>query len=634
MAMIQVLNEDTIQKIAAGEVIERPVSIVKELVENAIDAGSTEIRVDIKQGGKTYIRVEDNGSGIPFDQIPLALKRHATSKISEFEDLYTIHSLGFRGEALASILAVSKLTVSTKPEEERTGLSISYVDKKEVSRTELAMNRGTVFEVEDLFYNLPVRQKFLKSSQAEGNRINSLMYSLAIGNPKISFRYLRDGKPVFQTFADKSLQENLLLLFGKDYYDHLLKIDVSSDHYKISGFISDNRYYRGNRGMQYLYVNGRYVEDKEITDLMERVYRSIIPNGRFPAYQLFIEVDPSHIDINIHPNKQKIKFSYPEELYESLKNACETALFYKQKFPEVKAPQEEKKLYDWNPKESFDKILNAYHPPEKKKEWDWKKADLTFEKKEEEEIPQAKDEDISFEVREIEEDFGEDFDDLKPIEPFLGPQKEEAVQESMDEPVEQESFYHSVEPPRWIGSIFNTYIFFEDQKSKELLIMDQHAAHERIHFEQFWKEYKGKKVVSQMLFMPYELEVTDLEMDHFRKKKDLLEDLGFSIQEFGERVLLVRSVPHVLDKPEDLNFLRDILDREIEDKMDDPFIDAVIMKSCKASVKQGDALSPQEQQELYRRLMQCQSPFTCPHGRPTIIRVTKYELEKFFMRVK
>ncbi|WP_237036349.1 DNA mismatch repair endonuclease MutL [Mediannikoviicoccus vaginalis] len=316
--MIKILSKDTIQKIAAGEVIERPFSVVKELVENSIDAKATEIKVEISEGGLNYIKVTDNGCGISKSEVEVAVKRHATSKLDNFNDLYNISSLGFRGEALASITSISKTTIETKTKDDDIGSSFIFESSQLVSHSDIAKNNGTSIIVEDLFYNIPVRKRFLSSTISESNAITSIMYRLAIGNNDIGFTYVKDDKEIFRTIKGQGLKSNLSELFGFEFTKELLEVDIDKKDFSIKGYISNNRYYRSNRSMEYIYINGRYVKNSDISNAIEKAYGSLIPNGRFPAFQLFFDIKPNLIDVNIHPNKEKVSIVILDDIKNSI----------------------------------------------------------------------------------------------------------------------------------------------------------------------------------------------------------------------------------------------------------------------------------------------------------------------------
>ncbi|HHX68538.1 MAG TPA: DNA mismatch repair endonuclease MutL [Gallicola sp.] len=340
--MIQILSNDTIQKIAAGEVIEKPSSIVKELVENSIDAEATNIVVEIKNGGLDFIEVLDNGKGIVKDEIEIAFKRHATSKLNSFNDLYNLQSLGFRGEALASIVSVSKVTVSTKTSEDKLGNKVYFEDGKKIEEKPIAKNVGTSIIVEDLFYNVPVRKRFLKSKTTEANNITNLMYKLAIGNYGIGITYIKDDKLIFETKEKEDLNSVLTELFGMSIVNNLLEFNLKGRDYSINGYISNNKYYRANRALQYIYINGRYIESKEIREAIESSYKAVIPNGRFPIFQIFININPKHIDVNIHPNKEKVQITILDDILNDIQLKSKEILNQEFSLPEIKSKDENK----------------------------------------------------------------------------------------------------------------------------------------------------------------------------------------------------------------------------------------------------------------------------------------------------
>ncbi len=641
MIMIQVLSNETIQKIAAGEVIERPVSVVKELVENAIDAGADSIIVEIRKGGKEYIQVQDNGSGIEKSDFQKAFERHATSKITDFDDLYRIHSLGFRGEALASIVSVARVTARSKTEDELTGSQLQYEDARLISQEPIAMSRGTEMVIEDLFYNVPVRKKFLKTDQAEGNQITSLLYSLAVGNPDISIQFVKDDRNIFQTNKDNSFEENLMVLFGLSYFERLKSLDSESDSFRLHGSIGDNNFFRANRQMQFLYVNGRYVEHEEIRKIIEDQYKAVIPNGRFPAYQLFIETDPSNIDINIHPNKQKINFFEFDELAELVEHAIRDTLFARPTMAKIDNMQEKKTgttiFQDLSSDDAYNKILEAY-------QWSPStKMDLLRESAQEEEqsnstnhqVPSADLTEDSYinniEITEIEETdraFDDSMLDLETVD-------EESKQEEFNDLLEEETILPAWHKLQLKGTVFRTYILLENPSNGELIFMDQHAAHERINYEKFISQFNNKEIVSQVLAHPDHLKLTELQSQEAKAKTSLLEEMGFSFSFLGDRDLVVREVPVFFHQPELEDTFLALLDTDIStlNSMEET-VHKLATKACKASVKQGDVLSSNEIEALYHELSRCEYPLTCPHGRPTLISVTKKDLEKLFYRIK
>lgn len=629
--MIKILSSETIQKIAAGEVIERPSSIVKELVENSIDAGATKIIVEIKSGGVEYISVTDNGSGIKEDEIDLAFMRHATSKLDKFNDLYNLDSLGFRGEALASIVAVSKLSISTRTEDDKIGIKIDYKNGKRIENRPIAKNVGTNIIIEDLFYNVPVRKKFLKSNITEANNITNLMYKLAVGNFNVGFSYIKDDKLIFETKENENLESTLIELFGYETVKNMLKLDINNREFSITGFISNNKNYRANRSLQYLYINGRYVENKEIRQTIENAYKSLIPNGRYPIYQLFLNIKPQFIDVNIHPNKEKVQITLIDNIIDELKYVTRDILNNQFSIQNINSQEEKKKekniLFDDNNSiknllEKYDNKkdpfkINSNNILEKNLDKIDKKEDIITEYKENNNNVAEEKEEYTIYTEQFVEDI---------------PIKEEMT-------IEEVSFFNieDLKQYTYIGTIFKTYIIYEDLENDKIILLDQHAAHERILYEKYLKEFKEEKTMVQPLLQPITVELKDDEIGLYYKNKELFTRLGYEIDEFGDSTLIIREVPILLGVPKNEQFFLDLIDKLTEIDKDEGFdsiYNKIIKMSCKAAVKAGDFLGNIEIEELINKLMNCDEPYTCPHGRPTLIEMTKYELEKEFMRVK
>lgn len=642
--MIQLLSNDTIQKIAAGEVIERPSSIVKELVENSIDAGSTRVIVEIKNGGIDLIEVVDNGSGIKEEEIEMAFQRHATSKLNDFSDLYNLDSLGFRGEALASIVSVSKVTVSTKTKDNRLGKKVEFEDGKVVSEKPIGKNTGTSISVRDLFYNIPVRKKFLKNPITEANNITNLMYKLAIGNFNIGITYIKDDKLIFETKENEDLISNISELFGIDLMENLLNINFKTREYEISGYISNNKYYRANRSLQYIYINNRYIENKEIRDSIESSYRSIIPNGRFPIFQLFINIKPQHLDVNIHPNKEKVQITILNDILEDLSDIVAEALYNNINLPSIDYKEEnndgnilfEQKSDIKNLLEKFDNkvdekkdILNISERPK-----------LNFI--ENDNHSEEDKENIYFENELIKEENRENYYSINiESEPELEIKIEskDFLDEEYDETIEEFNFIDLNDKDlfKYIGIIFKTYIIYEDLQNEKIYIIDQHAAHERILYEKFMEKFKNNDIVIQSLLIPITVELLNDEMEIYNDNKEVFGKIGFDIDIFGDNTLIIRKVPNILGIPKEKRFFLDILDslKSLDRDLGyDSIYEKIIRNSCKYAVKSGDELGDIEVTGLLDQLMKCDNPYTCPHGRPTLIEMTKYEMEKNFMRVK
>lgn len=629
--MIKILSKDTIQKIAAGEVIERPFSVVKELVENSIDAKATEIKVEISEGGLNYIKVTDNGCGISKSEVEVAVKRHATSKLDNFNDLYNISSLGFRGEALASITSISKTIIETKTEDDNIGSSFKFESSQLVSRSDIAKNNGTSIIVEDLFYNIPVRKRFLNSTISEANAITSIMYRLAIGNNNIGFTYVKDDKEVFRTIKGQGLKSNLSELFGFEFTKELLEVDIDKKDFSINGYISNNRYYRSNRSMEYIYINGRYVKNSDISNAIEKAYGSLIPNGRFPAFQLFFEIKPNLIDVNIHPNKEKVSIVILDDIKNSINKELPRILNESKNLLNLSVHDKDEeipRLYNNDLKD----LLNRYSKSDEEKGLKFNSIHSTInfeDSSNNKENSVISDLNSKYDVV-IEEEHLPSYD-------FLNKE----IEDEEDIEIDNISYFNEsskeIKSYQYIGSIFKTYNIFQSLTEDKIILMDQHAAHERINFEKFINLYKKKEVASQQLVSPILLNVTDKEMELYKKFYNMFYDLGFEVDAFSNDTLIIRGLPEILEIPKTGDLFTNILDRlndDINSFDDSEIINKIISMSCKASVKSGDFMSNLELEGLLQQLLQCENPLTCPHGRPTIIEVSKNELEKLFLRVK
>ncbi|NLW51795.1 MAG: DNA mismatch repair endonuclease MutL [Tissierellia bacterium] len=624
--MIKVLSEDTIQKIAAGEVVERPASIIKELVENSIDAKADEITVHIKNGGKSYLKVTDNGSGIPKDQVEMAFLRHATSKISDFDDLYKIYTMGFRGEALASIVAVSKLNVFTKTRDEKTGLQLSYDNNKLIEKKNTGMNDGTIIEVSDLFKYIPVRQKFLGSDMTESNKITAMMYSFAIANTGISFSYIKDDKVVFNTNKNSSLKDNLTVLFGNDYTKNIIQINNDIGEYKVSGYASNNRYYKGNRSMQYIFVNGRYIDNTDLVTVIESQYHSIIPNGRFPAFQLFIETDPKNIDINISPNKQKIKFSFQDELLEMLKNTIINALIESQKIKEIEGKKEKSikpNFYELNKTDSYQDLLDSYKPVQK--------GNL-------DNIPNlfsTNNDDIEFDMIDLDEDILDNDLEAKytdNISDQINTTLQDNILEDKEKYIESEidlaqSFIDDEFSFIFIGQIFKKYVLFNDTKKNQIIIMNLQAANERLIYDKLSSSLSEKIPVSDLL-QPIIIDLSTKDSQTLSDNMSLFESLGYSIDNFGNNTIAIRSVPYLLEQPTNKDFFLELLDSMkvhfTRDKINEIFVKRAnaMSSSYIKNIDQTQAIF------LYQELKKSSNMFATQYGKKIIYSLDESEFER------
>lgn len=607
MNKIKMLDEPTIQKIAAGEIIERPASVIKELVENSLDANSTSIIVEISNGGKDYIRVTDNGDGLSLEDLNIAFKRHSTSKINNAEDLFNIMSFGFRGEALASISAISKVEVLTKTSENISGIQAFIEEGKIIENKPVGCPKGTTMIVRDLFYNIPVRKGFLKNNTVESNHIDEILYKLALGNNNVSFKYIRDNKVIFNTSKNNNLITNIYTLLGKDFSNNLIEINCESKDYSMYGYISNNSFYRGNRKHQYLYVNNRYVKNKDISNLIEEKYKSLIPINKFPVFIVFIDIDPSLIDVNIHPTKQEIKFINHQEIQDSIDKNISDSLYNTLYIQKVRIKQEEPKRKSKDLPLIFDKeIIN----------------DKQVNNKNEKRINNYKDNyEYNSQNNFVKEKLNQDdFVD----ENFILADKEDNKKQS-----------DFLEDIRIIGVLFSTYILLESIESKKLFIMDQHAAHERVLYEKFKEEFESENIVIQNLLAPEVLELSNMETEYVIDNINTFKKLGFIVEEFGQNSVIIRGVPLLFGKPQMKSFfleLVDVLKSNIKSGYEVK-LDKIMKIACTKAVKGGDRITNIEIKNLIEQLKKVKNPYTCPHGRPTIIEISKKDIEKEFKRI-
>lgn len=626
--MIRILDQETIQKISAGEVIHRPGNLIKELVENSIDAKASRVQVNIKNGGIDYVQVSDNGCGMTPEDMKLAVLPHSTSKLSSFSDLEVLTTMGFRGEALASIKAVCQLTVISKTNEQEIGQEHVYINNQLSEYTELGMNTGTVVRCENLFENIPVRKKFLKSSQAEGNYVTEIMYRLAIGNPHVEIQYVKDDKVIFQTNPKDGLRGNLARLFGNDYASNLLPFEIQNEHFSITGYISNSRYYRGNRSMQYIYVNHRYIQDDNIKSRIEECYQGLIPNGRFPAFQLFINLDASLIDVNIHPNKEKIKFSFDHKLFNVLKEEINSLLYEKHAVPNM--IQENVKKHKKGIMNLSD-YIEKYNQNSIKSNSDintipsvYEKENLKYEVKNNVQTEPSKSIRFNFDLTTTKEESSNYY------ETFLKNRENYLEQENKKK---KKEFFDSLQI---IGVVFDTYIVCQQRNPQKLVFIDQHAAHERIMYEKYCFQYKNKSVDSQLLLTPMILNLKQDEFELCLSRQEMFKNLGYDLREFGPQSIAVNAVPMILGYPKGEGMILDLIDSfKTAVSIDPGFVESkIISMSCKSAVKGGNVLGKLELNSLIEQMGRADNPYTCPHGRPTLVELTQSDLEKIFLRNK
>ncbi|MDD7043892.1 MAG: DNA mismatch repair endonuclease MutL [Peptoniphilaceae bacterium] len=602
MAIIQ-LDQNTIEKIAAGEVIESPVSIIKELVENSIDAGSDKIVVEIKNGGKTYIRVTDNGSGIKSDELVLAFKKHTTSKINNFDDLYEINSLGFRGEALASIVTVSNVSAVSKTPDEIIGSKIVF-DKGEPSLSSIATNTGTSIIVEDLFGNLPARRKFLKSDILESNAITKLMYALAIGYENISFKYIKNDNIEFATNKNDDFVSKVASLFDDNLSDSLIKIYGENESYSISGYVTNPNYYRGNRSLQYIFVNGRLVDNKLIRNRIELAYRSLIPQNRYPAFFVFVTTDPKNIDVNIHPAKRQVKFTYEEDLTSLIDEEMNTVLSTNKDPRAIRAEEKKESILDFS---SYEDLLEKYN----------KTNSLVRERIEDSYGREDEKQDSDF--------FDPNIDLLANMETRSVDQKEV---KDITNNISQDTFLVEADFT-YKTSVFRRFSIFE--KKDRLLILDHRRASEKINFDRFIEEFESSGVNGQILLVPEILNLREDDIEKFKAQKEIITKLGFDADVLSDTSIVIRGIPALFDGNLDSKLIYDFLD--IDYKRDIDYIKKDLSKIVrKLSFKRGDKIGKREAESFLESLFNLPNPYKTYEGKSTMIEIGVNDLEKYFER--
>lgn len=625
MAKINILDDSTINKIAAGEVVERPSSIIKELVENSIDAGSSYISIEIENGGKDLIRIVDNGSGIDKDDVNKAFLRHATSKINTVEDLSSLESLGFRGEALASIAAVSKLEMLTKTEEALIGLRIVLDGGKIREKEAASANRGTQISVRDLFFNTPARRKFLKSNQAEAQAITDIVNKIAIGNPSIKIKYINNSKTIYETLGDGSIINAIRMIYGRDISENLIEIDYRSKYFSISGYLGNNNIYRGNRNHQHLYINGRYIKSPNISKKINDAYKAIIPINKYPIYFVNISVDPAKVDVNIHPSKLEVKFDQEEEILNELSDFVRGILLKSSLVGRYKDNSRGKDLYNKNSFAGFNSF--SYSPKEVENNLTStairEDVSNSCSNQNTNESPRVQADMIQTPIRLSDINNG-GIQDKKEVDSKMEYQQSSFIEESPDRNPDFIGL-------KFIGIIFDTYIIFS--KNDDMIMLDQHAAHERIRFEMYMSKYKANDISVQMLIDPIIMDLDANDMDTVRKNIDVFSSFGFLVEEFGHRSISIRGLPNTFGEPESKRFIYELIDGLGKiDNIYDTKYDEIAEIACKSAIKGNDKISIEEAKHLIGQLEECSNPYTCPHGRPTMVKMTRYEIEKLFKR--
>ena len=622
--MIKLLDEQTISKIAAGEIIENSASIVKELVENSIDAGADDILIELRGESTNYIKVSDNGSGFSEDDLELAFLRHSTSKLQVIEDLEKIRTLGFRGEALASISNISKIKLMTKREEDLAGNSLIIENGKILKKNKVGMPKGTTFIINDVFYNTPVRKKFLRKDSTEINNIIDIVQKIALSNNNIKFTLIRDGKTILNTGSDKDPINRIFSILGSEIASSLNEGKFESENYKIRGFFSNNKLFRSNRDSQYIFVNGRFIRDINISRAIEKNYNSLIPLNRYPVFVLYIDIDPKLIDVNIHPKKNEIKISNENILTALLSEVVEEVIYPNRSIREIELEdkKENVNVFDIFDDEDYTEETSDLIEKEDSRNNHIKSL---WEMEKDEDIKSQDNNSFNEEDLLYREDVAKDNASDSKIE---GEEKNFLFDDGASRIDED------ILNTRISGVLFKTYILLENQRDGKVFVVDQHAAHERVNYEKFLKMYLNSEISSQILIKPEIIELNQIEYDKILTYFDLFNELGFKIEDFGDRSIVLREVPMIFGLPTYVDFIRDIIDSLDKDISSNYEADMykIMRKACKASVKAGDDLSDIEIEALIRDLKNCENPYTCPHGRPTIVEVSKHTISKLFLR--
>lgn len=664
MQHIQVLDQVTIDKIAAGEVIERPASIVKELVENAIDAGATHVTIEIEEGGISLIRITDDGSGIMKEDIRNAFLRHSTSKIRNVEDLLHITSLGFRGEALSSIAAVTKVEVITKTKEAILGTRYIIEGGQELSLDEAGSSDGTTFIIRQLFYNVPARRKFLKTAMTEAGHVQDLLIRLALSHPEVAFRFLNNNQEKLRTSGSGKLKDVIYNICGRDVASNLLELDYRQGGIHITGYLGKPLITRGNRNFETFFVNGRYVKSTMISRAVEDAYKDFMMQHKFPFVVLHFQVDTETVDVNVHPTKMELRFQNQQEVYKTVFEAIHRQLLEPELIPQVEVPepltspvQEKKKTPSPDlklvrraiPSDSKEAAVSiattpidsaAQTVPEPVKEEPHNED--YFIRKMRERVMSYHNRNSSAEVKDQKKIFRPE-EQKKRIQTSVREATTYKVNETpvVQKPEQLNLFEEKLlkrevrAEYRLIGQVFDTYWLVQFQDN--LYIIDQHAAHERVLYERTLKEMKNREFTSQYLSPPIILTLSMQEAELLKTHKERFERIGFEIEPFGGEEYAIRAVPanlfSIAKKELFMEMLDNLADGLSTNMTPDIIDEKVASMSCKAAVKGNNRLSAQEVDALIGELLELENPYHCPHGRPTIIAMSKKELEKKFKRI-
>lgn len=650
MKRINLLDESTSNKIAAGEVVERPSSVVKELIENSIDANARNITIEIEEGGAKLIKIIDDGDGIHPEDIKKAFLPHSTSKIKNSSDIFSINTLGFRGEALPSIASVSKVNLKSKIQEEDFGREIIIEGGEILSFNECGINKGTSIEVKDLFFNVPARKKFLKTSSREASLISDIVSRIALANPSISFKLFNNGKKILNTYGNSNLLDVTRTIYGKNIGENIIYFEHSEDTLTLYGYIGKEVIARGSRNNQSIFVNGRYIKNRTLVVAVENAFKSFSTVNKFPFFILFIDVYPENIDVNIHPTKAEIKFKDERLIFKKVFDTVHEAL-RNEIFKEFEVKKDEKTIFkkDEFKEISFD-IKDEYEKKERTKVT--LPVDLNYEKISSKDYYNDSSNFMDTEQTKTNSNVNYNNIDSKESlnnvttsnENFIAREnfyKDNALDEETSK-IPKENLSNTKDneripkfpPLRIIGQFNKTYILGE--YDEVLYMIDQHAAHEKILFEKYFKSIEEGSIIIQPLLVPEIIDLTLDDFSYYEENKEIFKKAGFTLEEFGGNSLALKEVPYFLGKLDAKGLFLSILDNIKElgsGKTPEVKYNKIATMACKAAVKGHDLLSEQEMIKLVEDLRYINDPFHCPHGRPTIIKFTNYDLEKKFRRI-
>ena len=635
MSKINILDQSVFNKIAAGEVVERPSSVVKELLDNAIDAGATKITVEILDGGIKNITITDNGSGIEPDDFSKVFIAHATSKIKTEKDLESIGTLGFRGEALASIASVSKVKLTSKIATEVFGRSVEILGGEQKETTEVGAGNGTTISVSDLFYNVPARAKFLKKPRSEMAEISNLVERYILCNPSIAFTYIADNKTIYQS-TGTNLLDAIYVVYGKNAVENLVRVDSFSTNsqIKITGYISSPTYSKPNRTYQTLSINGRYVNSNLVSTCVYNAYEHFLMKGQFPFYVLNLEIPLEKLDVNVHPNKMEVRFNNSNEIYGNVYNAITNALYNCGKISTVNQSLTEYKIVSsgtsfgdtQKEQKTVDIVINneVYKPINEK--------------------PNSGDNFLNSIIKShVNKETGELRQDNSMMAKLINSQMKQSMLDKtnnveinkikIDEKSKTEEFFDNADI-KFVGEIFATYLII--QKQDKVYLIDEHAAHERLLFDRLVKQVDNQDVATQSLLVPFNIDLNQQEFDFIQNNIDSIKKLGFEIEQFGNLSFIINSIPSVLANIDLNKFFNNILsDLSVMKnlKQSDLILEKLMQHSCKSAVRAGKILSANEVNSLIAQIKQEKMQLQCPHGRPVIVELTKQEIEKWFKRI-